>query len=163
MPGTPAPPSRCGAALAPFLRERAYAYVALAAIVLLVLNWSPTPATRRVLPALLLIALLVAGLEALRRQTAREHPEADARETLRRGRERVASMGEWVKGAGEGVSGRMREASAGGGKIDELERLGRLRDSGVLDAAEFQREKERLLGPPAPTPTATAEPEPEAG
>jgi hypothetical protein len=64
--------------LAPYLREPAYAYGALAVIVLLVLAWSPTPATRRVLPALVLIGLLAAGVEALRRQTAREHPEAAA-------------------------------------------------------------------------------------
>jgi hypothetical protein len=64
--------------LAPFLRERAYAYGALAVLVLLMLAWSPTPATRRVLPALLLIALLAAGVEALRRQTAREYPAAAA-------------------------------------------------------------------------------------
>jgi hypothetical protein len=61
--------------LAPFLREPAYAYGALAVIVLLILAWSPTPATRRALPALLLIGLLAAGMETLRRQTAREYPQ----------------------------------------------------------------------------------------
>jgi hypothetical protein len=61
--------------LAPYLREPAYAYGALAVIVLLIIAWSPTPATRRVVPALLLIALLAAGVEALRRQAAREYPE----------------------------------------------------------------------------------------
>lgn len=60
--------------LAPYLREPAYAYGALAVIVLLMLAWSPTPATRRVVPALLLIGLLAAGTEILRRQTAREYP-----------------------------------------------------------------------------------------
>jgi hypothetical protein len=143
--------------LAPFLRERAYAYGALAVIVLLVLNWSPTPATRRVVPVLLMIALLVAGLEALRRQTAREHPEADARETLGRARDRLARMGASVKGAGAGVGERMRDRSAGGPKLDELERLGKLRDAGVLDAAEFEREKQRVLGPPATGEGAGAE------
>jgi Short C-terminal domain len=140
--------------LAPFLKERAYAYGALAVIVLLVLNWSPTPATRRVVPVLVLIGLLVAGLEALRRQTAREYPEADAKESLARGRERLAGLGSWVTGVGkglsDGVSERVRDRS-GGKKLDELERLAKLRDAGVLDAAEFQREKQRLLGPPAPS------------
>jgi hypothetical protein len=146
--------------LAPFLRERAYAYGALAVIVLLVLNWSPTPATRRVVPVLLMIALLVAGLEALRRQTAREHPEADARETLGRARERLAHMGAWVKEVGEGAGERMRDRTAGGAggrKLDELERLAKLRDAGVLDAAEFQREKQRVLGPQAAGEGAGAE------
>jgi hypothetical protein len=60
------------AALAPYLREARLAYGALAGIVVLVLVWGPTPATRAVVPALLLIALLTLGLELLRRQTARE-------------------------------------------------------------------------------------------
>jgi len=120
--------------LAPFLRERAYAYSALAVIVLLVLNWAPTPATRRVLPALVLIALLVAGLEALRRQTAREYPEASVRDTYRRGTEWLAGAGTRVKGTGK--------------DLDELERLGKLRDAGVLDATEFLAEKKRILGAP---------------
>jgi hypothetical protein len=129
--------------LAPFLRERAYAYGALGVIVLLVLNWAPTPATRRVLPAVLLIALLVAGLEALRRQTAREYPDADAGETLHRAGERLASIAGRRTGTGEDT------------KLGELERIAKLRDAGVLDATEFRREKQRILGPATPT----AEPE----
>jgi hypothetical protein len=135
--------------MAPFLRERAYAYGALAVIVLLVINWGPTPATRNPVPALFMIALLVAGLEALRRQTAREYPEADAAATLRRARERIARFGDRAKDVGEGLGERIRGRNAGR-KLDELERLAKLRDAGVLDAAEFQREKTRVLGPPAP-------------
>ena len=60
--------------LAPHLREPRIAYGGMAAIVLLVLLWSPTPATRKVLPALILIGLLGLGVELLRRQTAREYP-----------------------------------------------------------------------------------------
>ena len=115
--------------MAPFLRERAYAYGVLVAIVLLVINWSPTPATRRLLPALILIALLVAGTEALRRQTMREYPDADAGDTLRGARDRISGRG----------------SPKGAGRVDGLERLARLRDDGVLDAAEFEREKQRLL------------------
>jgi hypothetical protein len=59
-------------AMAPYLREPLVAYGGLAVVVLLVLASAPTPATRRVLPALFLIGLLAAGLEALRRQAARE-------------------------------------------------------------------------------------------
>ena len=147
--------------LAPFLRARAYAYGALAVIVLLVLNWSPTPATRRVVPVLLMIALLVVGLEALRRQTARERPDADAKETLRHGRERLASMGAWIKDAAGNLGDRIQSRGAGDAKLDELERIASLRDSGVLDAAEFQREKQRILGPPGP-PAAPAAPPAEA-
>ncbi len=58
--------------LAPYLRSPEITYGAVTAMVLLVLLWGPTEGTRRVLPALVLLALLVAGVEALRRQTRRE-------------------------------------------------------------------------------------------
>ncbi len=80
-------------ALAPYLREPRFAWGGLAVVVLLILAWGPTPATRKVLPALLLIALLIAGVEVLRRQTAREHPDASIEESSRR-------MREWLSGLG---------------------------------------------------------------
>lgn len=67
---------------APFLREPRYAWGGLAAIVLLLIAWGPTPATRSPLPMLLLIALLALGVEALRRQTAREFPHATIDDSL---------------------------------------------------------------------------------
>ena len=60
--------------LAPYLREPRLAYGGMTAFVLLVLWWGPTPATRKFLPALILIGVLALGVEALRRQTAREYP-----------------------------------------------------------------------------------------
>jgi hypothetical protein len=71
---------------APFLREPRYAWGGLAVIVLLLIAWGPTPATRNPIPMLFLIALLALGVEALRRQTAREFPDAtidDTVETMR--------------------------------------------------------------------------------
>jgi hypothetical protein len=68
---------------APFLREPRYAWGGLAAIVLLLIAWGPTPATRSPLPMLFLVALLVAGVAALRHQTAREFPNATIDDTLR--------------------------------------------------------------------------------
>jgi len=67
---------------APFLREPRYAWGGLAVIVLLLIAWGPTPATRSPLPMLFLIALLALGVEALRRQTAREFPDATIDDTL---------------------------------------------------------------------------------
>lgn len=122
-------------ALAPYLREPRYAYGGLAVIVLLVLAWGPTPATRKLLPALLLIGLVAAGVEALRRQTAREFPEASIEESVARMRGRLSGIGRPVRGGG-----------AEEPRLDELERLVKLRDAGVLDASEFEREKRRILG-----------------
>jgi hypothetical protein len=126
--------------LAPYLREPRYAYGALAAIVLLLLAWGPTPATRKAVPALLLIALLAAGFEVLRRQTAREYPSASIEQSTRRAKEWLAA-----------IPGRLRgdaTPEANGDRLAELERLGRMRDSGVLDAGEFEAEKRRILGVP---------------
>jgi hypothetical protein len=67
---------------APFLREPRYAWGGLAVIVLLLIAWGPTPATRSPLPMLFLIALLALGVEALRRQTAREFPDVTIDDTV---------------------------------------------------------------------------------
>lgn len=60
--------------VAPHLRDPRAAWGAFAGLVLLVLLWGPTEGTRRVLPALALIALAAAGFEALRRQMRVEFP-----------------------------------------------------------------------------------------
>ncbi len=54
------------------LGEPLWAYLFAAALVVALLWWGPTEGLRRPLPALLLIALLLGGVEALRRQIARE-------------------------------------------------------------------------------------------
>ena len=64
-------------ALAPYLAQPALAYGAFAALMFIVVVWwSPTPATRNPVTALLLIALLALGFEALRRRTRGEFPGA---------------------------------------------------------------------------------------
>ncbi len=63
-------------AAAPYLRDPRIAWGALAALMLIVIVWRPTPATHNAIAVLALIALLAVGLETLRRQTAREHPDA---------------------------------------------------------------------------------------
>jgi hypothetical protein len=63
--------------LAPTLRERpAVAYAGVFGVLLVVIVWGPTPATRQVAYIVLFVVLLVLGVEALRRQTAREYPDA---------------------------------------------------------------------------------------
>lgn len=127
--------------LAPLLRERASAYAAAAIIVVLLLWWGPTEGFRRPLPLLLLLALFVAGIEALRHQTLREFP----RETWDTMRDRWAarlSQRPSPVTASTGVGGTSSESN----RVNELERLVALRDAGALDAEEFAREKQRLLG-----------------
>ena len=144
-------------ALAPFLREPRIAYSVLAAIVLLLVAWGPTPALRRAIPALILIALLAFGLEVLRRQTAREFPSASLDDVRERMRRRFADAKERRSG------GTAAEGGNGAGTVDRLEaleRLGRLHESGVLDKPEFEREKAQLLGH---APAAPAEPAADEG
>ena len=63
--------------LAPVLRDWRITYGAVGLLILLVLVWGPTEGIRRPLPALALTVLLLLGVEALRRQVARETPEPD--------------------------------------------------------------------------------------
>jgi hypothetical protein len=79
---------------APYLREPALAYGVfgvLAAIV--VLWWAPTPAMRNPITAVVLLALLALGFEALRRRTAAEFPDADRADVQRRMRRGLARLG----------------------------------------------------------------------
>jgi hypothetical protein len=122
--------------LAPFLREPRFAFGGLAAIVLLLLAWGPTPAFRKPVLALILIALLALGVEMLRRQTAREFPHASRDEAMRSLRRRWAAM----RSRGDPPS-----TTNGNERISELERLAALHKSGVLDDAEFKAQKARVL------------------
>jgi hypothetical protein len=122
--------------LAPFLREPRFAYGGLTVIVLLLLAWGPTPAFRKPVLALILIALLALGVEALRRHTAREFPNASREEAMRRLRGRWAAMRS---------HGDRPTTTTGSERLSELERLGALHKSGVLDDAEFKAQKARVL------------------
>jgi hypothetical protein len=121
--------------LAPYLREPRLAWGAFGLVVLVLVAWGPTAAFRQVIGALLLIGLLALGLEMLRRQTAREYPDARREDSFPR-------LRGWVRGIGRRAP---RVAAVSDTRLDQLEQLGRLRDDGLLDAAEFQREKTRIL------------------
>ena len=110
--------------LTPYLRQPAYAYGGLAALLLLVFWWDPVIATHRIVPSLLLIAFAALGTEMLRRQVIRE-----AREP------RAATAGEPAP------------APVSDPRVNELERLAGLRDSGALTEEEFTAEKARVLAP----------------
>ncbi len=129
----------------PYLRQPAYAYGGLAALLLLLFWWDPVIATHRLVPSLILIVLAALGTEMLRRQVIREFPDhvttgspagvaQGIAERMREGREgRVATAGAPAVAIG------------GDPTIAEVERLAGLRASGALTDGEFAAEKARIL------------------
>ncbi|HET6172779.1 MAG TPA: SHOCT domain-containing protein [Gaiellales bacterium] len=116
--------------LAPSLRDPWQAYGALTAVVVLLLAWSPTPATSNWVTMTILIASAILGLEVLRRMTEREFPDAE--------RQPISFS---ARGRAPAVAVPEPEDT----RLERLGRLGELRASGVLDDDEFAREKERVL------------------
>ena len=130
----------------PYLRQPRFAYSGLAILLALIFWLQPTEATQRLAPSLILIALLVLGVELLRRQVIREFPD---------------HVTTWSsEGIAQGLAARMRErrerrvatgtaaaappAAPGDARIAQLERLARLRESGVLSDEELIEEKRRI-------------------
>jgi hypothetical protein len=142
-------------ALAPYLREAAPAYGALAILVLLLLVWAPTQALRQPLTALVLVGLIALGFEMLRRQTAREFPDAERRigVSVRAalGRVTASNAGDRSQRAGDGEAPAVASAPAapaGPAAIDPIERLERvaaLHERGALTDDEFTAEKDAIL------------------
>jgi hypothetical protein len=75
--------------LASILHDRSVAYPVLAFLLLLVFWWNPTPGTARLLSSLLLVALAVAGMEALRHQAVKDYPNETMETATGRWRERL--------------------------------------------------------------------------
>jgi hypothetical protein len=126
--------------LTPLLRERGIAYSTAAFIVLLLLWWEPTEGFRRPFVLIVLLALFVVGIEALRGQVLREFPDESWDDQRERWSERL-SRPRSTSAAVPAPAAATPEAT----RIGELERLVALRDSGALDDEEFAREKSRLL------------------
>jgi hypothetical protein len=128
-------------ALAPTLRARpAVAYVVVFIGLLLVVLWGPTPATRQVAYIIGFAVLLVLGVESLRRETAREFPDAQAADTMRSIRALYRQRGRPATPTAPPIAG-----AADGGRVAELERLAMLHDRGSLTDAEFAAEKAVLI------------------
>jgi hypothetical protein len=130
--------------ITPYLRQPRIAYAGLALLLLLLFWWDPFPATHRLPPSLLLIALLALGVEVLRRQVIREFPDLHTT---------TSPGGMATRMADQMRAARQRRVSTGEGpaappedaRVAGLERLARLRDEGVLTQEELEAEKRRLL------------------
>jgi hypothetical protein len=135
-------------ALAPTFRERpGIVWAVFGAVSLLYLVISPPDGTRPLVVALSLIVLAGVGIEALRRKTAREFPDARRGEWLLQMRQRARRA---RVEASRRIGSAMRELSDEDRDPDEvrlerLERLGDLKEKGVLTGDEFEAEKKRVL------------------
>jgi hypothetical protein len=153
--------------MAPTLRlHPAYVYTGLALIVCFYFLTGPTQGLRTFLTTLIIAGMAAFGIHELRRQTEEEFPEATYDETFGSTRDKVvgavkdANIGERV---GEQASKlRLPERHKGedaaeaptatlpanpeDARLERLERLGSLRDKGILTDEEFAAEKAKLLG-----------------
>jgi Short C-terminal domain len=149
-------------ALAPTLRDRpGLVWSLFAAVVLIALIVWPPPGTRQLVLSLVLIALAGFGLEALRRKTEHEFPGAKRGDWMLAMRQRARRAS---AGAGRRIGAAVRELTdddrhPDDAKLDRLERLGQLKEKGVLTAAEFRAEKKRILADAA---IENGEPDPKA-
>ncbi len=153
-------------ALAPSFRERpAIIWSVFAAVALLAVIIWPPGGTRQLVLTLLLIVLAGAGLEALSRMTRREFPGARRGDWMlamrQRARRARAETGHRIGSAVRELTDDDRHPDDA--RLDRLERLGELKEKGVLTAAEFRVEKKRILearenGGPKPEAEAGAKP-----
>ena len=122
--------------LAPFLREPRFAYGGLAALVLLLLAWGPTPPLASSSPHCSWWRSSHSLWRCFVARPPASSPNASREEAMRGMRRRLAAM-------------RSRErrpaATNGSERLSELERLAALHDSGALDDVEFEHEKSKVL------------------
>ncbi len=138
-------------AMAPWLREHAVgSYVVGEAILLLVVLWGPTQATREILPVIGFALLVAFAVWVLRRETEREFPDAkvgEATAAMRRWMSNVRGRGT-PEAATAQAGGRGRAAKGAGGpeaaRVQTLERLADLHERGALTDEEFAAEKAAL-------------------
>ena len=158
--------------MAPTLRLHiAYVYTGLAILVCFYFLTGPTQGLRTFLTTLIIAGMAAFGIHELRKQTAEEFPDASYDGAFGHTRDKVVSA---VKDAnipervGEqasklrlpekrrpegGATGAASEAptaampvSEEDARLQRLEKIGELRDKGILTEEEFAAEKTRLLG-----------------
>lgn len=132
-------------AVTPYLRRPQVAFGGLAILLAVLFWWDPLVSTHRLAPSLVLILLLAIGVEVLRRQVIREFPD---HVTAHSPAGMAHALADRMREARERrVSGPAPTAPSGDARIDQLERLAALRESGVLSEEELAAEKRRILSP----------------
>ncbi len=157
--------------LAPVLRQHpAYVYTGLALLVCFYFLTGPAQGLRSFLTILLLAGMAAFGIHELRKQSEEEFPDATYDEVFGGTRDKVVSAmkdANITERVGEQASKlRLPERRPGkepgqaaaeaptatlptdeeDARLERLERLGALRDRGILTEEEFAAEKARLLG-----------------
>jgi hypothetical protein len=99
-------------------------------VLLLLVIWGPVPWTRNPIWILVLIVAAFVWLEVLRRRTLEQFPDVPAGEVMARFR---------------GGLSRGRGPAPVDDQLSRLERLADLHTRGVLDEAEYEREKAAVL------------------
>lgn len=157
--------------MAPTLRlHPAYVYTALAIVVCIYFLGIPTQGLRTFLTTLVIAGMAAFGIHELRKQTAEEFPEATYEGTFGHTRDKVVSAvrdanipekvseqasrlrlpevrrppGRGGEGAAEAPTATL-PVSEEDARLQRLEKLGELRDKGILTEEEFAAEKTRLL------------------
>jgi hypothetical protein len=156
--------------MAPTLRLHvAYVYTGLAILVCFYFLTGPTQGLRTFLTTLIVAGMAAFGIHELRRQTAEEFPDASYDHVFGQTRDKVVDavkdaniperVGEQAsrlrlpevrrpageRGANEAPTATM-PAVPEDARLQRLEKLGELREKGILTEEEFVAEKARLLG-----------------
>jgi hypothetical protein len=156
--------------MAPTLRlHAAYVYTGLAILVCFYFLTGPTQGLRTFLTTLIIAGMAAFGIHELRKQTAEEFPDADYDHVFGSTRDKVVSavkeaniperVGEQAsklrlpeRRRSDGATGAESEAptatmptSEEDARLQRLEKIGELRDKGILTEEEFAAEKARLL------------------
>lgn len=133
-------------ALAPYLRRWDLAYGGYAVFLLLLFAFTPVLGWWRWLTTIVLIALGAAGLEVVRRHTAREFPDAVATDVWGGVGRRLSSLREPKGEPAAARPGVEAPAAPVPASLDaQLRSLGELHSAGVLTDEEFAGAKNKLL------------------
>jgi hypothetical protein len=125
--------------IAPYLRENpAASYGVVIGLMVLVFIWNPIPATGTAIGIIVFLVLALFGFEMLRRETAREFPDAQRGEAIQAWREHRQRRHEL----------RQPRTIAGAAPVtvvEQLERLSTLKAQGAITSEEYDRAKASVL------------------